>query len=154
MQIIDMLNGLSPWWWVIIAFVLGSMEMLTLSFFLIWPGLAALAMAGILLVMPDMSGTVQIACFAILSIVLTLAGRYLINSYGDGADPTTNTLNNRSAHLIGRTALVLDFKNGAGNVEIDGMRWRAKWEQKQSSEKGDTVRITKTKGMTAFVEVM
>ena len=152
MAYIDMLTGMSPWWWVILAFALGSIEMATMSFFLIWPGLAALCMAGILVLAPNMSGELQIALFAILSITLTFAGRYLLNKYGDGGEEGDKTLNNRAAQLIGQSAKVLEFDNGTGIVEAGGMRWRAKWTTHQVSTPGETVRVKKADAMMLFVE--
>jgi membrane protein implicated in regulation of membrane protease activity len=152
MDYIHMLDGMSPWWWVILAFALGSLEMATMSFFLIWPGLAALCMAGILVAAPNMSGTAQIALFAIFSIILTFAGRYLLNRYGDGAESTDQTLNNRSAHLIGQAANVLEFNDGNGVVEVEGMRWRAQWAADQVSNPGQSVKITHADAMVLYVE--
>lgn len=152
MDYIHMLNGMSPWWWVILAFALGSLEMATMSFFLIWPGLAALCMAGVLVLVPNMTGTMQIALFAILSIVLTFAGRYLLNRFGDGAESTDRTLNNRSAHLIGQSASVLEFDGGNGVVEVEGMRWRAQWVADQVSTPGQSVKITHADAMVLYVE--
>jgi hypothetical protein len=147
-----MLTGMSPWWWVILAFALGSIEMATMTFFLIWPGLAALCMAGFLVLTPNMSGELQIALFAVLSIILTFAGRYLLNKYGDGGEEGDKTLNNRAAQLIGQSAKVLEFDNGTGIVEVGGMRWRAKWTEQQVSTPGESVRIKNADTMMLFVE--
>jgi len=152
MDILQMLTGMSPWWWVIIAFAFGSIEMATMTFFLIWPGLAALCMAGILALAPNMSGTMQIALFATLSIILTFAGRFLLNKYGDGGEEGDKTLNNRSAQLVGRSAKVLEFERGFGVVEVNGMRWRAEWPADQVSALGESVRITKTEPLLLYVE--
>ena len=152
MDILQMLTGMSPWWWVIVAFALGSIEMATMTFFLIWPGLAALCMAGILVLAPNMSGTMQIALFAIISIILTFAGRYLLNKYGDGGEESDTTINNRAAQLIGRTAKVLECDGGNGAVEIDGIRWRAEWAADHTSKPGQTVRITQADAMVLHVE--
>ncbi len=152
MDLIHMLDGMSPWWWVVIGFALGSLEMATVSFFLIWPGLAALVMAGLMVLAPNMSGVMQISLFAILSIILTFAGRYLLYKYGDGGDTADQTINNRAAQLIGQTAKVLEFTGGNGVVEIDGMRWRAQWAEKQKSTPGQSVRVTQADTMLLYVE--
>lgn len=152
MEYLQMLDGMSPWWWVIVAFALGSLEMATLSFFLIWPGLAALCMAGILVLAPNMSGAMQIALFAVLSIILTFAGRYLLNKYGDGGADADQTLNNRAAQLVGQSAKVLEFDGGNGVVEVGGMRWRAQWAADQVSTPGQSVRITQADAMMLYVE--
>jgi membrane protein implicated in regulation of membrane protease activity len=152
MEYIQMLDGLSPWWWVIIALALGSIEMATMTFFLIWLGLAALCMAGIMVLVPDMSGAMQITLFSVLSIVLTFVGRYLLNKFGDGAGDGGEHLNKRSAYLVGRPAMVLEFDGGKGVVEVEGMRWRAQWAENQTSTVGEAVRITRADAMVLFVE--
>lgn len=151
MEYIQMLDGMSPWWWVILAFALGSIEMATMTFFLIWLGLAALCMAGILVLAPEMSGAMQITLFSVLSVVLTFAGRYLLNKYGDGAGDSGENLNKRSAYLVGRSATVLEFDGGMGVVEVEGMRWRAQWAESQTSVAGENVRITRADAMVLYV---
>lgn len=152
MPFLDILEGLSPWWWVAAAFALGALEMLTGTAVLIWVALAALLMAILGAVAPDLSGEAQTALFAVFSIALTFAGRWVVNRFGDGAEPH-DTLNQRSKHLIGRTAKVLDFDAGSksGSVEIEGMRWRANWDG-GVSKVGETVRIRTAEGMTLAVE--
>lgn len=152
MDILQILTGMSPWWWVIAAFALGSIEMATMTFFLIWPGLAALCMAGILVLAPNMSGTMQIFLFAIISITLTFIGRYLLKKYGDGGEDSDGTLNNRAAQLVGRSAKVLEFERGFGVVEVNGMRWRAEWPTGQVTALGESVRITKSEPLLLYVE--
>jgi len=147
-----MLNGISPWWWVVLALALGAVEMATMSFFLIWPGLAALAMAGILLLAPNMSGTLQIGLFAVLAVLFTFAGRYLFARFGDGGGDAADGLNNRATYLVGRYAVVLEFDNGSGAVEIDGIRWRAQWAQGSTSLKDSKVLITKADPQLLYVE--
>lgn len=154
MDIFDFLNGLSPWWWVAIALVLGMIEMLSFSFFLIGPALAALVVAVLLWIVPDMTGAVQVLIFAVFSVGLTLAGRsmWVNRSPGVGA----SELNNRSAQLVGRNAVVIDgFAAGKmGNVEVDGIRWRAQLDEAMGATApapGDVLRITAARGMTLVV---
>lgn len=152
MPFLDILEGLSPWWWVAAAFAIGALEMLTGTAVLIWVGLAALLMAVLAAFAPGLSGEAQITVFAALSVGLTFSGRWCIGRFGDGGE-THKTLNRRSKHLIGRTAKVLDFDAGTqtGAVEVEGMRWRSNWEG-GPSKVGETVRIRTAKGMTLTVE--
>jgi membrane protein implicated in regulation of membrane protease activity len=145
------LVGISPWWWVAFALALGAIEMATMSFFLIWPALAALCLGALVAISPDMSGNAQIVTFATLGIIFTFSGRFLMSRYGDGADRTP-TLNQRGNHFVGRSGKVLEFGSGQGVVEVEGMRWRANWPEGQTAEVGAKVRIVKADGMTLFVE--
>lgn len=147
----DFLVGISPWWWVAFALALGAIEMATMSFFLIWPALAALVLGGLVAISPSMSGNIQIVVFAALGIVFTFTGRYFMSRYGDGAEPAP-TLNQRGNHFVGRAGRVLEFSSGQGVIEVEGMQWRANWPDGQTAEVGAKVRIVKADGMTLHVE--
>jgi membrane protein implicated in regulation of membrane protease activity len=151
MDIMQFLDGISPWWWVALALALGAVEMATMSFFLIWPALAALCVAGFLAISPQMAGTSQIVIFAGLGILFTFSGRYLMARYGDGGGALTG-LNLRSKRLVGRNATVLEFLDAEGVVEVEGIRWRAIWPEGQTAKVGDRVRVTGADGMTLSVE--
>lgn len=150
MDLLQVLQGISPWWWVAFALALGAIEMATMSFFMIWPALAALCIGGLLAVAPGMSGTSQIVVFAGLGILFTFSGRYLMGRYGDGAD-TLPGLNDRATQLVGRHATVLEFEDAEGAIEVEGIRWRALWPKGQTAQVGDRVLITGAKGMTLEV---
>ncbi len=155
MPFLDVLEGLSPWWWVAAAFALGALEMITGTAVLIWVALATLVMAILNALVPTLSGELQVALFAALSMAITFAGRWAMQRFGDGG-ATHATLNRRSNHLIGRTAKVLDYDAGSnsGAVEIEGMRWRATWAAGQASATGETVRVRAASGMNLTVETV
>ena len=152
MEFLEILNGISPWWWVALALGLGALEMATMSFFLIWPALSALIVAGLLYSSPDMSGSMQITIFAIAAMLLTVLGRIVINRYGDGGGNEDSVLNDRGKRFVGRTGTVLEFANGHGIVEVEGMRWRANFPQDAEGEIGSQVRIISAEGLTLKVE--
>lgn len=51
--------------------------------------------------------------------------------------------------LVGRTARVLEWENGAGTVMVQGERWKAQSAARISP--GDRVRITKARSLTLTV---
>ncbi|MBC6441571.1 MAG: NfeD family protein [Rhodobacteraceae bacterium] len=150
MPILDLLEGLSPWWWVALAFALGALEIVTGTYVLIWVCLAAFQMAFLLWIMPGLSGDVQITLFAVVAVVLTFAGRWLMQHYGDGGQEHA-TLNSRPDHLVGRIGKVLNFDTGTGAVEVDGTRWRANWPDGELAEPGAKVKVTSANRMTLEV---
>lgn len=150
MELFAFLTGISPWWWVAFGIALGALEMATMSFFLIWPALAAGAMAVLLLLRPDSGGTLQVAAFALLSVAFTFGGRALMHRFGDGG-AVDETLNSRASLMIGRHAEVIDFQGPEGNLRIDGIRWRARWPTGAVSEPGDSVEVTGAEGMMLLV---
>jgi membrane protein implicated in regulation of membrane protease activity len=152
MEFFDILGGISPWYWIAFALALGALEMATFSFFLIWPALAAVVVAGLLFASPDMTGSGQITVFAIGTIAATALGRFLITRYGDGSGTEDMMLNKRGQRFVGRTAIVLEFANGHGHIEVEGMRWRATWPTNQTSKSGDQVRVVRADGLVLDVE--
>ncbi|MEM7190603.1 MAG: NfeD family protein [Pseudomonadota bacterium] len=153
MDIFGFLTGISPWWWVAAAFVLGVIEILTFSYFLIWPGLAALLTAVMLWMFPDMSGSAQMAWFAVLAVVLTLVGRYWVMTRKP--ESQTPALNNRAVALVGRQAVLIDdlAAGSLGNVEVDGIRWRARLsENAEGAARGDRLRVASAEGMVLVLE--
>ncbi|WP_099591568.1 NfeD family protein [Paramylibacter kogurei] len=153
-QSFGFLEGMSPWWWVALAFGLAALEMATFSFFLIWPALAALCMAALTAASPTLSAGVQVITFSAISIALTYIGRLLFLKYGDGGGEGDATLNQRGARFIGRVGKVLEFANGEGVIELEGMRWRAKWADGQTSKVGNSARVTQANGMVLDVEAV
>lgn len=152
MEIFNILSGISPWYWIAFALALGALEMATFSLFLIWPALAALLVGGLLFASPDMSGSIQITVFAISTIAITALGRFLYTRYGDGGGTEDLLLNKRGQRFVGRTAIVSEFANGHGYIEVEGMRWRAKWPADQKSKSGDHVRVVRADGLVLDVE--
>lgn len=144
------IETLSPWWWVALGIGLGALEMVIASFVLIWPAMAAILMAIILWVAPELRGELQVTLFAILSIALMVSGRGYLRKFGDG-EPETN-LNNRTEQMIGKQATVVDFALGSGHIELNGLRWNAEWADGQSAEVGQVVKIIAADGMSVQVE--
>jgi len=150
-NVFDMIAELSPWWWVAFGIALSAIEMATMSFFLLWPAFAAILMPLVLYLSPNLSGEAIVSIWAILSIVLTFIGRAIMHRFGDGGAPASD-LNSRSQQLIGRTAKVIEWANGQGSVEIDGMRWRAVSEAGHVPEE-TSVLIENADGMTLTIRV-
>jgi inner membrane protein len=94
------LQGISPWWWVALAILLAAIEMVTITTVL-WSSLAAFLTALALWAVPGLGGAQQIACFAVLSIVFTLAGRALVNRFGLPGDDAAGRLNRRATSSSG-----------------------------------------------------
>ena len=99
METLQFLNDISPWWWVAFALALGALEMATMSFFLIWPALSALIVAGLLAMTPSMTPEAQISTFSIVAVILTVLGRIVINRYGDGGGEAETSVEDGDRNL-------------------------------------------------------
>lgn len=148
--IFDFVAGASPWWWVAFGLALMALEMATFSYFLIWPGLAALVMGAVLWIAPGMGGEAQLAIWAVLAVGFTAIGRAVVaNRKPEPSDQPD--LNKRSDQLLGRRGVALDdFAGGEGVVEIDGVRWSARTAA-GAIAKGAPVRVTEADDLTLTV---
>lgn len=142
---------MSPWWWLAIAIALAAGEMLTTTTLLLWSALAALGTALVVWLGGPADWPTQIATFAGLSVLLTLAGRLLLarrRPRPDAASP----LNRRADQLVGRDGEVLSFDRGEGRILIDGIPWRARLEGGLPTPvAGDRVRIVAADGIVVVV---
>ncbi|MEM9043763.1 MAG: NfeD family protein [Pseudomonadota bacterium] len=145
------LNGISPWWWVAGALVIGAIELITFSYYLLWIALAAASVAGGLWIAPGLSGTAQVASFSALALIYTIGGWVFLGKRKQSADATA--LNNRATAMIGRQAVAAEaFLGDAGAIEIDGIRWRGKMsEPGPSVHPGSEMRVVGAEGMTLLL---
>lgn len=108
-------------WWVLGLLLLG-LEIVMPGFVLVWFGAAAILVGALALVV-DWSVRALAIIWAILSIVLLLAGRrFMKHAEATSQDPL---LNDRAGRLIGRT-FTLDEPLGenGGRLTIDDGNWR------------------------------
>lgn len=150
------LNGISPWWWVALSLTLGAIEVMTFTYFLLWPGLAAGTVAVLLFILPSMAGTTQALIFALLTMIYAVVGWVMLRRIRRRGQDQATGLNQRSARLIGRRATVeQSFASGIGWVSIDGERWRARLAGDAGSDHrpavGAELEVTGAEGMTLVV---
>jgi len=141
----------SPWLWLALGIALVALEILAPSFVMIWPGLAAFAMAVLVWLVPGLSGELLVAVFSTLSIALLFGGRALMARV-DRSEPKSQ-LNARGQNLIGREAKVLSVSGPAGKVEIDGVQWPVTWEDGAAPVEGQWVSITSSSGVNLGAKV-
>lgn len=117
------LAELGQWTWWIAAAVLGILELLAPGIFFIWLAVAAAVVGGLLLIF-DMPLTVQIALFAVLSVLAVWASRRYLGGHPIASDRPL--LNQRARTYIGHTyALEQGIVNGRGKLKIGDTLWLA-----------------------------
>jgi inner membrane protein len=144
----DLLTGLAPWHWLVLALGLFALEVFATSEFFIGIALASLALAGVLAAFPDMSWETQLGLFGFLSVAFSFFYFKFFRGFNEETDAPL--LNNRSAQLVGETfALESDITN-KGAVMINDTRWQVKCEGKLGT--GTRVKVTGAEGMTLILE--
>jgi membrane protein implicated in regulation of membrane protease activity len=113
------------WQWLALAVALAGLEMLSMSFFLIFPALSAALVGLIVYVEPGLDWRVQVLIFAALSVATTMLGRGWLRKFRDADGPMT--VNVRGSTYIGRRVRLTDaLENGQGRVRMDDTWWTAR----------------------------
>lgn len=108
-------------WWIA-ALVLITAEIVLPGFFLLWIGLAAAGVGGLLLLFPDMNLLGQVVIFVVLAFAACL-GYWRLARRSLRADPAS-TLNRRAEQLIGqRYVLDTAIENGRGKARVGDSLW-------------------------------
>lgn len=114
----------SYWFWLILAVILGTAELLLPGVFLVWVAIAA-AITGLVTFLADPPFAAQLGIFAATAIAATLGGRrwYSTNPI-PSADPL---LNDRAARLVGETVeLTRAIVNGQGRARVGDSEWNVR----------------------------
>ena len=121
------IGELGPWNWVAIGLVLLVLEIAIPGVFLLWFGMAAIAVGALSIMFQNAAfwpWEAQILVFLLLSLVLAYYGKRIMDK-GDVTDQPL--LNKRSEQLIGRTATLGEpIKEGYGRIRLDDSQWRVK----------------------------
>lgn len=146
-SLLDFDLGLWAWW--VIAAVLGILELIVPGIFFIWLAAAAAVVAALLLVV-DLPVTVQVALFAVLSVLAVWASRRYFSKHEIESDHPL--LNQRAATYVGRTfTLEQAIHNGRGKIRIGDTLWLA---QGPDLPAGTSVHVTGTEAGILIVEAV
>ena len=135
------------WWWLIIAVILGVLEIVIPGVFLIWLAAAA-AITGLVALFVGVPLAAQFLIFAVLALLATYVGRrwYLANPVAS-SDPL---LNDRAARLVGEVVTVaVAIADGEGRVRVGDGEWPARG---ADAPVGARVRIAAVEHGTLIVE--
>lgn len=136
------------WTWWIIALVLLIAELLVTGIFFIWLGVAAAAVA-IVVLFVDMPWQAEVALFAALSVALVLVARpWLRRRHAMRSDQPN--LNRRNYNYVGRSYVLQEpIVNGRGRLDIEDTLWDVEGPDLPA---GARVRVTAAHGMRLTVE--
>ncbi len=122
---IDWINSLAPhWFWLIIAALLATAEMVVPGVFLIWFAVAA-AITGALAAILPISMAIQALIFAVAAVATVYAGRrWFARNPIVSDDPL---LNDRGGRLVGEIVTVVEaIEGGQGRVKVGDGVWSAR----------------------------
>jgi len=121
--------------WLIAAGVLFVVEMMTLTFYLLWLSLGALAAGLVSLILPD-AILLQVVFGSLVALGLTLFSKPLVAKFR-----SSRGFKDTGTDIIGRQGLVLEpIEQGRyGQVKVGGDTWSAT--ALYALGKGETVRV-------------
>jgi membrane protein implicated in regulation of membrane protease activity len=138
-MVLSLIQALGPWTWVAVGLLILGIEIMMPSTFLLWPGLSALVVGLITLIIGNEAAIwpwqAQVLVFLILSIVIAIVGKRIMKNkdYNKSENPN---LNERGAQLIGQTAILADpIANGMGRIKIGDTTWRVKGDDAKAGVK-------------------
>lgn len=136
------------WFWLTLGGLLLAAEMLGTSGYLLWSGLAAVAVALIEWLLP-ISWTSQGIVFAVMTLFSAFFWHRWMR-YRESSQ-VANTLNQRGNQLMGMQ-LTLDnaLKNGLGHVRIGDSSWRVQADSDLPA--GTPVIVTGVVGITLMIQ--
>jgi len=145
----EIVNSLGGWNWVIVGFALLAIEILAPGFFFLWLGIAALVIgtSALLIAWP---WQLQIIGFAVLSVASAYVGKTMMGYADDDGQTEDPHLNKRAARLQGRTFVLTEaIEHGSGRIKVDDSIWRVTG---PDAPQGSTVRVVGGDGTVLTVE--
>jgi membrane protein implicated in regulation of membrane protease activity len=138
-MVLSLIQALGPWTWVAVGLLILGIEIMMPSTFLLWPGLSALVVGLITLIIGNEAAIwpwqAQVLVFLILSVAIAIVGKRIMKNkdYNKSENPN---LNERGAQLIGQTAILADpIANGMGRIKIGDTTWRVKGDDAKAGAK-------------------
>lgn len=147
--LIDLYTDQPFWMWLALGVVLLAIEAALSTEWLLWPAVSAGVVAILSAVGVRLGLPIEIAIFAVLTIVSSIASRRLVRR----VNPTEPDINDRNSRLIGQEARVVEaFVNGRGRVFISGAEWPAELSGQMPIAIGDRVVVRAETGGRLRVE--
>ncbi len=137
-----------PFFWLILAIVLGVVEAASIQMVAIW-----FAIGAVVAILPAVMGgslTVQLIVFVIASTVLLVCTRPFVKRFLNVRKTKTN-----ADSVVGQIGVVLhriDNAAGKGRVFVNGLDWAAQSEDGEPIEEKEQVVVKRIDGVKVIVE--
>ena len=148
MQVLQYLEALAYWDWLIAGLVLVILEIFAPGAVFLWLGIAAGVVGSVVIFIPNLDWKLQFALFAVLSVVSIVASRRYLKRRPLETDHPN--LNRRGSRYVGQD-LILDvaLSGGRGHLKVDDTIWRVEGPDLPAGAK---VRVTAVDGATLKIE--
>ncbi len=145
-SVTEFVESLGIWTWWVVAGVLFLLELLAPGIFFLWLGTSAVIVAMAVLFI-DISWQLQVAAFAILSVITLVVSRRFFSPGAITSDQPN--LNKRVLQYVGKV-YVLDeaIVNGRGSLRIGDTQWSVAG---PDATAGTRVEVTGVEGATLSV---
>lgn len=145
----SLMMSLGAWNWLIAGMILLGLELIAPGMFLLWLGIAALAV-GVISFGVDWSWQTQAIAFALLSAAMVPLWRRMARSGAPTSGAGGVFLNRRADELVGREfVLEKPIVDGFGTVRVDDTVWRVSG---ADCPAGTRIRVTRADGAMLFAE--
>lgn len=144
----ELLGYFGVWTWWIVAAALLLLELMVMSIFLVWLGIAALTV-GLIDMVAGLGWQAEVLLFAVLSVIYVYLGRRYMKTRA-AQETDQPHLNQRVNAFVGRTVELLEpIENGRGKVKFGDAIWQVSGEDAPA---GTKVKITAVSGMVLECE--
>ncbi len=147
-NVADLVNRLGPWLWFVLAVLMFLLESIIPGIHFMWFGVAAIAVFGLALALPDVSWAWQVIAFAALSVASLYWVRHYMQPGSEASDQPN--LNVKGSEYVGRIFVVEDaISGGRGKLRVGDTLWSA---EGPTLAKGAQARVTGINGTVLIVE--
>jgi membrane protein implicated in regulation of membrane protease activity len=142
----------TAWSWLVLGLALVIAEVVAPTFWLLWPGLSALAIGLVTVLTGPFDWRIQGLLFTLLAIALTVAGRRFVAARAK-TPREAPSLNRRAEQYKGRVVRVTEsFAGGRGRVAVDDTAWLAHAVDATNPASGEAVEVVGVEGTVLRVK--
>jgi membrane protein implicated in regulation of membrane protease activity len=151
-ELAQFVNDIQPWHWWTLGAILIAIEIASTTFYLLWPGIAAILVGVLKFFDPALDGRFEIFLFAVLAVAATIIWK---RSPWGQVRSTHETLNTaRGLNYRGRRVTACeDFTSGHGAVLVDDTRWSATTIDGSAPRAGAALEVVDADGTTLKVRI-
>lgn len=146
------MTWLSDWsLWLILGFGLLIAELVVPGIFIMWWGFAAIIVAGIVAIGPELGVGLQTIVFALLAMIFSLIW-WKFQHKKDQQEDQGNTLNARDHAMMGQKGVIVELlEGGIARGKFGDTTWRVEGAELAIHQKVEVIRV---EGITLYVKVL